>query len=225
LTGRLQGIGLDARGQVPIHLIRRSALLGQICHGPTCNGEATFVLLDDWLPPRAGVRLAAGAAALALARRYLRAHAPAGFDDFATWSGLPVALAKPAWRALGETGEVEEFDVAGRRCLLPVDQLSEAAEPTMDVRLLPAYDDYLLGYRDRTLSVAAQDERRVRPGGGQIRPTVIVDGHACATWSRRAAVRSVAVAVDPFGDLSEEVSAGIAAEKADIAAFLGTAEA
>ncbi|GGT31823.1 hypothetical protein GCM10010207_34640 [Streptomyces atratus] len=73
------------------------------------------------------------------------------------------------------------------------------------------------------LSVAVPHERQVRPGGGQIRPTVTVDGLACATWSKRN--RGRAVALTPFGELTDDVLAGIAAEEADIARFLGTGPA
>lgn len=52
------------------------------------------------------------------------------------------------------------------------------------MRLLPAYDNYLVGYRSRELSVPAEHERLVWPGGGQIRATVMVDGLAVGTWSR-----------------------------------------
>lgn len=49
LSGRLAVAGFDTAGQVPVHLLRRCALLGLICHGPTAGGEPSFVLLDEWL--------------------------------------------------------------------------------------------------------------------------------------------------------------------------------
>jgi hypothetical protein len=132
-------------------------------------------------------------------------------------------VTRAAWGALADAGETVECDVAGQRCALPADRAAEVFEPGRDVRLLPAYDNYLVGYRTRALSVAGPHERQVWPGGGQIRPTVTVDGLACATWSKRNGGRSVAVA--PFGDLPGDVLAGIAAEEADIARFLGAGPA
>ncbi|MGC0315896.1 winged helix DNA-binding domain-containing protein [Kitasatospora acidiphila] len=218
LAERLAGAGLDPSGQVPFHVLRRCALLGRICHGPTRDKEPCFVLLDDWLP--AGRTLDQADAATELARRYLSAHGPAALEDFATWSGLPVTVARGAWRALVEGGEAVEYEVAGQPCLLPADRPPVAAPGEPDVRLLPAYDNYLVGYRTRALSVAASDERQVWPGGGQIRATVTADGLACATWSRKTGGRTVAVAA--FHELSPEVRAGIAAEEADVMRFLGS---
>lgn len=221
LAERLAGVGLDPRGQVPFHLVRRCALLGQICHGPTRDdGEATFVLLDDWLPADDRPVFDAESAAVELARRYLAAHAPAAPEDFTTWSGLPASMTRKAWKALADAGETVEYEVAGQRCALPVNRAAEIPEPAMDVRLLPAYDNYLLGYRTRALSVAGPYERQVWPGGGQIRPTITVDGLACATWSKRNGGRTVLLT--PFGDVPDGVLAAIAAEEADIARFLGT---
>ncbi|MET9900671.1 winged helix DNA-binding domain-containing protein [Streptomyces sp. NPDC006446] len=221
LAERLAWAGLEPRGQVPFHLVRRCALLGQICHGPTNDdGEATFVLLDDWLPSDRGAALDVDSSTVELARRYLASHAPAALEDFTTWSGLPVSMTRKAWRMLEDAAESVACEVAGQRCALPAKRVTETAEPALDVRLLPAYDNYLVGYRTRALSVAAPYEQQVWPGGGQIRPTVMVDGLACATWSKQDRGRSVALT--PFGELTDDVLAGIAAEETDIARFLET---
>ncbi len=218
LTARLAGVGVPERGQQAFHLIRRAALRGLICAGPVRDGESAYVALDGWVTaPDPG--WTPEAAATELARRYLAGHAPATVADFSAWSGLPVALARQAWQALSGSDRYVEVDVAGQTCLLPGDRLAErdaVASPT-DVRLVPAYDNYLVGYRTRALSVAAHHEKRVWPGGGQIRPTVLADGLAVGTWSRRGATARV----DPFEPLDGDVAAGVAVEEADIARFLG----
>ncbi|MQA26199.1 MAG: winged helix DNA-binding domain-containing protein [Micromonosporaceae bacterium] len=214
LTARLVAVGVPERGQAPFHLIRRAALRGLICHGAFRDGEAAFVPLSDrvgaedpgWSPEEAAAELA---------RRYLRAYAPATVIDFGTWSGLPMPLARRAWKALSDTVEI---DVVGQACALPESRLLELDEeqPEADVRLVPAYDNYLVGYRTRALSVAEPYEKEVWPGGGQIRATVLIDGLAAGTWGRRG--RSVDVR--PFKQFSDAVAAGAAAEQADIARFL-----
>ncbi|AUG75828.1 hypothetical protein CFP65_0907 [Kitasatospora sp. MMS16-BH015] len=213
LTARLAGVGLDPAGQGPFHLLRRCALLGLICYGPERAGEPAFVLLDDWLPadPRPFDR---ATAALDLAGHYLTAHGPAGLADFAAWSGLPPAKARPAWQALTESGAGRPCVLAGQECLLPpgLDRIEAGG----DLRLLPAYDNYLLAYRSRDLSVPPGQERQVWPGGGQLRPTVTVDGLARATWARRAG----AVEITPFDGLAGDEAAAVEAERADIARFL-----
>ncbi|GAA2619356.1 winged helix DNA-binding domain-containing protein [Streptomyces spororaveus] len=203
LTDRLTTLGVEPKGQSAFHLIRRAALAGRICHGPQRDGEATFVLLDDWLPATGPLPFTGAAAERELARRYRAAYGPSDALDFVHWSGLKATTGKNAWAAVRETGP---------------EAAPAPAEP--DVRLLPAYDNYLVGYRDRDLSVPAAHERRVWPGGGQIRATVLVDGLAVGTWS--GGRRGTPVKVEPFPGTeppTPAVAAGIARESADIARF------
>ncbi|MEU6309510.1 winged helix DNA-binding domain-containing protein [Streptomyces sp. NPDC047014] len=203
LTARLTTLGVEPKGQSAFHLIRRAALAGIICHGPQREDEATFVLLDDWLPATGPLPFTGAAAERELARRYRLAHGPADAQDFLHWSGLRTGSGKSAWAALPQA--------------VPEDA-PPPGEP--DVRLLPAYDNYLVGYRTRDLSVPSEHERRVWPGGGQIRATVLVDGLAVGTWS--GGRRGTPVTVEPFPGAappSPAEAAGIARESADIARF------
>ncbi|MFB6865989.1 winged helix DNA-binding domain-containing protein [Streptomyces virginiae] len=203
LTDRLTTLRVEPKGQSAFHLIRRAALAGRICHGPQQGGEATFVLLDDWLPATGPLPYTGEAAVRELARRYRAAHGPCDALDFVHWSGLKTTTGRNAWAAVRDTGP-ETPPAPG--------------EP--DVRLLPAYDNYLVAYRSRDLSVPAEHERRVWPGGGQIRATVVVDGLAVGTWS--GGRRGTPVTVEPFPGTeppSPAVAAGIARESADIARF------
>lgn len=217
LTEHLTTLGIPPDGQAPFHLIRHAALTGILCHGPHRAGEPTYVLLDDWLPTTGGAARREGDAALAeLVRRYLAVHAPAAPEDFAAWSGLPVTWARRAWKSLAESGVITEY---GTLTML-AGQASEPASPsgTPDVRMLPAYDNYLVGYRTREVSVPALHQARVRPGGGVIRPTVIADGLAVATWTRTSGGRSIQV--DAFEPVPPRTESGIDEEKRSVIRFL-----
>ncbi len=97
------------------------------------------------------------------------------------------------------------------------------------VRLLPSFDTYLLGYRSRELVVDRHYARRIRPGGGVLRPAVLVDGKAVGTWridrrKKAAAARwllNVIVVVEPFEPLDEELHVGLEEEVQSIARFRG----
>ncbi|MEY9214615.1 AlkZ family DNA glycosylase [Thermobifida halotolerans] len=215
LTERLAAIGVPATGQAAFHLIRRSALAGRICYGPSRGGEPAFVALDDWVPGT-GPGWSREESAAHLARRYLAAHAPATAADFASWSGLPAPVARVAWQSL----DTVEVTVDGQPYALPVERAAGTAaaedDGPGDLRLLPAYDNYLVGYRDRALSVPPEHERAVWPGGGQIRPTVIVDGRAVATWRRTGET----VEITPFDGPPEPLRKAAEAEAADVTRFL-----
>jgi hypothetical protein len=133
-----------------------------------------------------------------IARRYAANHAPATAQDFATWSGLPAADVRAAWQ--GADTDVEA--------------------PAGGIRLLPAFDEWLLGWASRDPILPAAHAKRVTPGGGIVRPVAIADGRIFATWRLDRAKRRVEF--DPFGRLTKAMRAGVEAEVEAIGAFLGT---
>jgi hypothetical protein len=134
-----------------------------------------------------------------LGRRYAAGHAPATADDFAAWSGLPAADVRTAWS----------------------DAPSPDAADAGEIRLLPAFDEWLLGWRSRDLVLPAEHAKRVAPGGGIIRPVAIADGRVFATW--RLDRQRKRVELDPFGRVTKAMRAGVEAEVAAISEFLGVA--
>jgi len=51
--------------------------------------------------------------------------------------------------------------------------------------LLPGFDEYLLGYSDRSAVLDPADAQRICPGGnGMFSPTMVIDGHVTGTWKR-----------------------------------------
>ncbi|WP_063857015.1 DNA glycosylase AlkZ-like family protein [Kitasatospora sp. Root107] len=129
----------------------------------------------------------------------------------------PVTLARRAWKTLTQTGSITEYGALS----VPTERAEELRDRpgTLDVRMLPAYDNYLVGYRGRELSVPAAHHGRVWPGGGVIRPTVVADGLAIGTWARRDASR--VVQVDAFEPLSSQVQALADTEASAVTAFCG----
>lgn len=150
-----------------------------------------------------------------LAHRYLAAHAPAGVEDFAAWSGLPLTWARRAWRNLAESGAITEYSTLSMLTLRL--QEPEPTSGTPDVRMLPAYDNYLVGYRNRDMSVPVLHQTRVWPGGGVIRPTILADGLAIATWTRDSGAGSIEV--DAFVSVPHQIKSGIDTEKASLVHF------
>jgi hypothetical protein len=170
-------VGLS--GQATYHAIRLAGLSGAVCYGPEGDGAETWVATAAWLgsPPAAAF---SGDAALAeLARRYLAGYGPAEPTDLAAWSGLGLPDARRAFGLLGSAAHgTARRPGPGRG----------------SVRLLPEYDPYLLGYRDRALSVRPADARRVHPGGGLLRPTVVREGLVVGGWR----LGRGGVAIEPF---------------------------
>jgi Winged helix DNA-binding domain len=189
------------------HLLLYASTLGLVCRGPDRGRNATFALVDDWLP-NAPAGPSGDDALAELARRYFAAYSPATAADFGVWSALPTARAVALIR-----DELTPADVDGR----PGFRLGDVA-PQRGVRLLPAFDNYLLGYKDRTAILEPELHMHVYQGGW-ILPTVLVDGRVVGTWALERAKGKVRIS--PFAPLKSRVRAQVDAEISDLGRFLG----
>ncbi len=210
---------IPVEGQALVHLIAYAVMAGVVCHGPDRGGKPCYVLLDDWV--KLGAALDPDAATTELARRYLVAYGPATPEDLAAWSGLKLGAARAAMRRIGD--ELIEVQVGERAAWLPKAHAAWLKQrlPDAGVRLLPAYDTALLGYAKRDLMVDPAHARRVHPGGGTLRPVVLVDGRACATWRVTRKRDRLAVVIEPFDDFAPEVLRAVEDEARDVGRFLG----
>lgn len=211
-------VGLDRRSQAPIHLIGLAALEGIVCLGPDApNGESTYVYMDEWIEP-ADVPSRDEALALLL-WRYLIGYAPASLKDFSAWSGLPMLDAKRGWALLQEHRDpVIEVRVEDRTllALTNIEPSPEASAPL--VRLLPAFDTYILGYADRDYVVAPEHQSLVYHGGQTV-PVVLVDGAAAGVWRYRRQGRRLHITIHLFSDTDSRTRDGVAQEADDIGRF------
>ena len=213
---RLQRSGIHTAGQSLAHLLWLAAATGRVCFGPDRQGKRCAVLTLDWLVQSAPISREAALAELAL--RYLAAHGPAEPADLAFWSGLRPADANAAWSSIRHN--LTEVHTAGGP-LWMLRSRARHAEGWL-VRLLPAFDEYLLGWKDRRLIASAEDWGSVNRGGGWIHPALVFDGRLVATWRSHAKPSVVTIEVRPFTDLSPAARQGAEAEASHIASFLGT---
>ncbi|MFH8612897.1 winged helix DNA-binding domain-containing protein [Streptomyces sp. NPDC018029] len=154
-----------------------------------------------------------------LLRRYLAAYGPAATADLRAWSGL---AGLPAAVAAARAELVSFRDERGRELL----DLPEAPRPDPDtpapVRFLPAFDNAILGYDDRS-RIIDDAHRGLSVAGERV---VLVDGRVAATWSVEKEVEKETVLVTPLRPFSRAEHAEVEEEGGALAAFLsdGTSE-
>lgn len=178
------------------------------------EGKPAYALTDDWLGPRDHTPLGRDRALAELARRYVSGHPPAAPEDMAAWSGLGLRETRRAFAAI--EGELEAVRLNDRSAWISRSAPREVAPPT--VRLLPAFDGLLLAHRDRLLTVDPVQARTVLPGGGVLRPTVLVNGRVEGTWR----LTKGAPEVDLFGELDAGTTDALASEQADVVRHRGS---
>jgi hypothetical protein len=197
-------------GQRGYHLLWHLAHTGVLCLGPTEEGRQLFVLLDEWVPPQPGRDRAEALGELAL--RYFTGHGPASVRDLARWSGLTLGDARAG--LVSVRPQLAALEVDGVEYLLAPetpDLLASCRHEAGGVFLLPGFDEFLLGYGDRSAVLDPQFADRIVPGGnGMFRPTVVVGGRVVGTWARAARGNRRGVTATPFTEFSPEVAEAIA---------------
>jgi len=139
-----------------------------------------------------------------LATRYFLSHGPTTVKDFAGWSGLTltesrrgVAVAGDAIAAAEHSG-VPVFlgpQLLDGRAALPCDD---------DVHALSGFDEYLLGFKDRSLMLEPGDFDAVVPGGnGEFRSTFVRSGRVLGTWTRTTKGTKAVVTAIPLRPLGK----------------------
>ena len=179
LAARWKDAGLLHEAGHVAHTISVLAMRGVLAYGPFASAkEQALVLLDEWVPePR---RLGREEALAEWARVYFTGHGPARQQDFARWTGLPAADVRTAIQ-----GALEHLVTDDDGLLLDAatpERLAGADDPAAEL-LLPGFDEFVLGYGDRTDVLDAAHADRIVPGGnGMFRPTVVRDGRVVGTW-------------------------------------------
>jgi hypothetical protein len=212
----LEQAGISTSGQRGYHILWYLAQSGLICLGPMQGKQQTFVLLDEWAPH---ARELPRAEALAeLARRYFASHAPATLHDFAWWSGLTVGDARAGLEAAKPGLIAEKLNEV--EYWMPSVALGETPDPS-GVHLLPSFDEYLLGYRDRSAVLAAEHAQKVVPGSnGMFQPIIVVDGQVVGIWKRVVKKSAVAITFHPFAQF-DSADERVTAASERYSAFLG----
>lgn len=128
----------------------------------------------------------------ALALRYFAAFGPASVADLQSWTGLP------SLRNVVKELDLATFKDENGRELFDLPKAPRPSEDTeAPVRLLPDFDNAILGHADRSRIIDDKDRAKVVTKNLRILPTFLVDGRVAGTWS----FEKKNVKLEPFGKL------------------------
>ncbi len=200
--------------------------IGDLCQGPPQGSRITLARPDQWIEGWKEVS-DEHEALREVCRRFLRTHGPARPVDFRAWfasSGLKAPEARALFDSL-ET-DLEELEVGGRRCFVLAGDLS-FPPATRHVRLLPEYDAYVLGFREREQLVPQPVRKLIAkhargryegPAGMRL---VLVDGIAAGLWERRKRGTRIELDVRLARRVRKADRVGLEPEAERIGVFLG----
>ncbi len=209
--------GIDSSGQRAYHLVGYHCMTGLLCQGPLIGKQPSFVLIDAWVPTS---RQPSREEAMAtIVERYVRSHGPVTEKDVAGWVAGTLGFAREALALLGDRIVRDEVD--GQTWLTHVDARPAPNGPT-GVHLLPQWDEFLLGYKSRDVTLPDEHVARVVPGRNMVfQPTLVVDGEVAGIWKRQERKDGIVVEVTTFTPLSATARRGLEASAAAYGRFLG----
>jgi len=206
------------------HLLAPAVAAGRLCHGPSRGSRVTFVRADQWLG--SWVTLEPAQALEEATRRYLATYGPARPQSFREWFTSPTFGSERA-RELFEQLALAAVEVEGKRAWWLADE--DPVRAAASVRLLPEYDVYIMGFREREqlvpppvrAQVAAHGKGRYEGPAGT--PFLLIDGVCAGVWSRKKRTRRIELTVVPGRPLTRSERAGVEDEAERIGRFLGLA--
>jgi hypothetical protein len=186
----------DLRG---LHILHRLALEGIICFGPRRGKQHTFVLLDEWIPK---TKLKHREDALGeLSLRYFKSHGPSTLQDFRWWSGLTDSDARKGLEK--NRSQLLSEDVDDQTYWFP--KCSDInMDPNPVSQLLPDYDEYIVGYKDRNQLVKGITNNKMESNDFIFNPTIIVNGEIVGTWKRTFKEGKIKISLNPYKSLDNE---------------------
>lgn len=216
LMAHHQAAGINISENRSSHLLMAAELEQLICSGEVKNGKQTYALLAERVPT--APRLPKEEALAKLATAYFTSHAPATVPDFVWWSGLTAGEAKEALELIKPLLVAEK--VGSQTYWLPAGFSSPSLDTPL-VHLLPAYDEFLISYTDRTASIKVEHNPQAFSNNGIFYPIIVVNGQVVGVWKRTIKKEQVLFELS-FMEPADEVMRPLVNEKlAHYAQFLG----
>jgi hypothetical protein len=178
-------------------LLYRAGVENLICFGPRQGKQFTYTLVDEWIPK--GARFTAEESLALLTTKYFQSRGPATLEDFVWWSSLPSKTAREGIELVQKNFRHEK--TGNRMFILPGNTgIKFRQRPTY---LLPGFDEYILGYTDRSDVVAREHVKTVRPQNAVFAYTVLLQGKVAGIWKRTVAKQGIMIDIQPFVTLTD----------------------
>jgi len=189
---------------------------GIVCNGPMRGKQLTYALIEERIPPAKAITRAEAMAMLA--KKYFTSHGPATLQDFSWWSGLSLTEAKSAFEQVkgGFTseqtdGKVYWFDQS----------LASVSKGIKCTYFLPAYDEFMISYKDRSASLDPSATKATITNNGIFKPIIVIDGKVVGLWKRSIKKHSVLIETQYFNAGPKQQKRAISEAAKRYGEFLG----
>jgi hypothetical protein len=216
LIAELGNKKIPVNGEQAAHIMELAELDGLVCSGALKGIKQTYALLAERSPRKASI--SKDEALAKLATIYFTGHAPATLADFTWWSGLPAGEAKRALELIAR--ELESAVIDDQTYWFP-ESLAGFRSRKTSVHLLPAFDEFLISYKNRTASISMEHQPKAFTNNGIFRPTVVISGQTTGVWKRTVKKDRVVIEANAFLQHDPEIEPLLEKAKQAYATFLG----
>ncbi len=193
LMAELQKAKVNTAGQRSAHLLVWSEIEKIICSGRMAGSKHTYALFDERIKNQK--KRSHDEALMHLALRYFTSRGPATEQDFANWSGLSRTDVRRSLELSGRKLLRETVD--GTEYWLAEAALSQTRHED-EVYLLPAFDEFIIGYKDRSVVLPTRHQAAVISVNGMFWPVIVINGMVTGLWKRSVSPRGVSVELRYF---------------------------
>lgn len=198
LFSMFDAAGQPTKGQRGVHILGTLCRQAWLVQGPLAGNQQLLVAFDDWIPVSRSLERQEAIAEFML--RYFTSHGPATLRDFSWWTQIPLTEVRAVFEAV--RGSLQELEYGGTSYWLSPETaslLGARVPGQRSVLLLPGFDEFLLGYMDRSLVLPPEHADRIVPGGnGVFKKTVVAGGEVVGTWARQGKGGTGAVVPELF---------------------------
>lgn len=174
------------------HIMMNAELDGLVCSGPLRNKKLTYSLIEERVPTKK--LLTKEESLCELARRYITSHGPVTVQDFVWWSGLSVTYARKAF----EMNKSDFFSMTIDFREYWFKDNNSQIKNSPGVHLLPAFDELLISYKDRSAIINESHNAKAISSNGIFRPIVIIDNQVGGIWRRTTQKSHTTIEVNLF---------------------------
>jgi len=216
LRSALEKAGIAAEsGQRLAYIVMQAELDGLICSGPRRGKQFTYALLEERVPSVAPLQR--DEALAELTQRYFTSRGPATVQDFAKWSGLTGNDAK---RGLEIVKTQLQHEVIDGKDYWFSPHASSATFVSPTAYLLSVYDEYITGYKDRSMIGEAELIAKLFTMGNALNYIIVLDGDIVGTWKRTLTKHEVTIESNVFTPLTKAQKRAVATAAQRYGAFL-----
>jgi hypothetical protein len=234
--------GIAADGMRLGYIVHRAESDAVVCSGARRGKQFTYALLDERAPQAKMLKPDEALAELTL--RYFTSHGPATVKDFSWWSGLTVADVKAGLQMVKSqlTHEVIEGETYWISASAPA-----AKESSVTAFFLPTYDEYIIGYTDRSALFEASPPKTLDAGDNSaldsttaipasrsatlfqqsargsilFDSTIVIDGKIAGSWRRTFSKGAAVIESAPLRPFAASEREAVAAAAQRLSEFLG----